>query len=70
MDLDSQVNTLFTKSQLIMKPAKQWLSAGKSRRESQLQISRDYRSIIEGLQVSGRAGARGAVGRGLGGGVN
>ena len=52
VDLDSQVNTLFSKSQLIMKPARQWLSAGKSRRESQLQISRDYRSIIEGLQVS------------------
>ncbi len=51
VDLDSQVNTLFTKSQMVMKHGRQWMTAGKSRRESQLQISRDYRSIIEGLQV-------------------
>ena len=51
VDLDSQVNALFSKSQIVMKHTRQWLNAGRSRRDSTMTISRDYRSIIEGLQV-------------------
>ncbi|XP_064633177.1 inositol 1,4,5-trisphosphate receptor-like isoform X3 [Lineus longissimus] len=50
VDLDSQVNTLFSKSQMVMKHTRAWLSARSSRRDSMMVISRDYRSIIEGLQ--------------------
>ncbi|XP_064604842.1 inositol 1,4,5-trisphosphate receptor-like isoform X2 [Liolophura sinensis] len=50
VDLDSQVNTLFEKSQIVMKHTRQWLTAGRNRKESTVLISRDYRSIIEGLQ--------------------
>merc|ERR1712150_178442 len=50
VDLDSQVNTLFSKSQMVLKHTRQWISVGKSRRDSTMQINRDYRSIIEGLQ--------------------
>eukprot|EP00058_Branchiostoma_floridae_P014304 XP_002599792.1 hypothetical protein BRAFLDRAFT_70263 [Branchiostoma floridae] len=53
VDLDSQVNTLFSKSQLLMATSRKWLSTrGSSRRDSIMAISRDTRSIIEGLQVS------------------
>lgn len=52
VDLELQVNNLFTKSQMVMKHTKQWLSAGKHRRDSLVtMVSRDNRSIIEGLQV-------------------
>ena len=51
VDLDSQVNTLFSKSQIVMKHTRQWLNVGRNRRDSTMTISRDYRSIIEGLQV-------------------
>ena len=51
VDLDSQVNTLFNKSQMVMKHTRHWINAGKNRRDSSMQINRDYRSIIEGLQV-------------------
>ncbi|XP_078678588.1 inositol 1,4,5-trisphosphate receptor-like isoform X5 [Branchiostoma floridae x Branchiostoma belcheri] len=51
VDLDSQVNTLFSKSQLLMATSRKWLSTrGSSRRDSIMAISRDTRSIIEGLQ--------------------
>ncbi|XP_074645592.1 inositol 1,4,5-trisphosphate receptor-like [Tubulanus polymorphus] len=50
VDLDSQVNTLFSKSQIVMKHTRHWLSAGRNRKDSLMVISRDYRSIIEGLQ--------------------
>ncbi|XP_078000812.1 inositol 1,4,5-trisphosphate receptor-like isoform X2 [Glandiceps talaboti] len=50
VDLDSQVNTLFSKSQIVMKHSRHWLSHGRHRRDSMMAISRDYRSIIEGLQ--------------------
>ena len=51
-DLDSQIQALFTRSQLVMKHTRYWLSHGKVRRDSMMNLSRDYRSIIEGLQVS------------------
>lgn len=50
-DLESQIQALFTRSQLVMKHTRQWLSHGKVRRDSMVNLSRDYRSIIEGLQV-------------------
>lgn len=53
VDLDSQVNTMFSKSQIVMKTTRKWLNAGSSRRDSAMTVSRDYRSIIEGLQVTG-----------------
>lgn len=54
VDLDSQVNTLFSKSQMVMKHTHHWLKAGRSRKDSTLAVSRDYRSIIEGLQVKNK----------------
>ena len=50
-DLESQIQALFTRSQLVMKHTRHWLSHGKVRRDSMMNLSRDYRSIIEGLQV-------------------
>ncbi|XP_038054419.1 inositol 1,4,5-trisphosphate receptor isoform X2 [Patiria miniata] len=51
VDLDSQVNTLFSKSIMVMKHTRHWLSHNPNRRrDSMVAISRDYRSIIEGLQ--------------------
>nr|Q8WSR4.1 RecName: Full=Inositol 1,4,5-trisphosphate receptor; Short=ApIP3R [Patiria pectinifera]BAB84088.1 inositol 1,4,5-trisphosphate receptor [Patiria pectinifera] len=50
VDLDSQVNTLFSKS-IVMKHTRHWLAINPNRsRDSMVAISRDYRSIIEGLQ--------------------
>ncbi|XP_031569863.1 inositol 1,4,5-trisphosphate receptor type 1-like [Actinia tenebrosa] len=49
-DLETQILALFTRSQLVMKHTRHWLSHGKVRRESTMHLSRDYRSIIEGLQ--------------------
>ncbi|KAK2568121.1 Inositol 1 [Acropora cervicornis] len=49
-DLDGQIQALFTRSQLVMKHTRYWLSHGKVRRDSMMNLSRDYRSIIEGLQ--------------------
>ncbi|KAJ7363260.1 hypothetical protein OS493_011542 [Desmophyllum pertusum] len=49
-DLESQIQALFTRSQLVMKHTRHWLSHGKGRRDSMMNLSRDYRSIIEGLQ--------------------
>ncbi|KAL5013970.1 hypothetical protein ScPMuIL_008240, partial [Solemya velum] len=50
VDLDSQVNSLFEKSQMVMKNAKQWLTSRLNKREVSISASRDYRFIIEGLQ--------------------
>lgn len=50
VDLDSQVNSLFEKSQIILKSTNRWLSVRQNRRESSPATSRDYRTIIEGLQ--------------------
>ncbi|EDV24936.1 uncharacterized protein TRIADDRAFT_56365 [Trichoplax adhaerens] len=50
VDLDSQVNALFSKSLLAMKSTKQWISHSKNRRDSINSQNRDYRNIIEGLQ--------------------
>lgn len=55
MDLDSQVNNLFLKSHnIVQKTAMSWrLSArNAARRDSVLAASRDYRNIIERLQVT------------------
>lgn len=55
MDLDSQVNNLFLKSHnIVQKTAMNWrLSArNAARRDSVLAASRDYRNIIERLQVT------------------
>lgn len=56
VDLDSQVNNLFLKSHnIVQKTALNWrLSArNAARRDSVLAASRDYRNIIERLQVTG-----------------
>lgn len=54
VDLDNQVNSLFVKSNnIVQKTALSWrLSVRNStRRESVVTTSRDYRNIIERLQV-------------------
>ncbi|XP_071082812.1 inositol 1,4,5-trisphosphate-gated calcium channel ITPR1-like isoform X3 [Haliotis cracherodii] len=50
VDLDSQVNSLFEKTNIVMKHSNKWLSARANRRESNTDQSRDSRNIIEGLQ--------------------
>ncbi|XP_070192864.1 inositol 1,4,5-trisphosphate-gated calcium channel ITPR1-like isoform X2 [Littorina saxatilis] len=50
VDLDSQVNSLFERSQIIQRSTNRWLSVRQNRRESSPAASRDYRTIIEGLQ--------------------
>lgn len=54
VDLDSQVNNLFVKSNnVVQKSILNWrLSAKNTRRDSGLPSSKDYRNIIERLQVS------------------
>ena len=49
-DLESQINLLFNTTVVMMKSTRQWLSRGK-KKESIKPISKDYRNIIEGLQV-------------------
>ena len=51
VDLDSQVNLMFEKSHNVMIKAKHWFNSRLNKRESVASISRDYRNIIEGLQV-------------------
>ena len=54
VDLDSQVNNLFLKSHnLVQKTAMNWRLTARNaaRRDSVLAASRDYRNIIERLQV-------------------
>lgn len=68
VDLDSQVNNLFLKSHnIVQKTALNWrLSArNAARRDSVLAASRDYRNIIERLQV-GRAPRGGRLAGGSG----
>ncbi|PVD24858.1 hypothetical protein C0Q70_15345 [Pomacea canaliculata] len=50
VDLDSQVNSLFERSQIIIRSTNRWLSVRQNRRESSPATSHDYRTIIEGLQ--------------------
>lgn len=55
VDLDSQVNNLFVKSNnVVQKSILNWRLSAKntSRRDSGLTTSKDYRNIIERLQVS------------------
>lgn len=55
VDLDSQVNNLFLKSHnIVQKTAMNWRMTARNaaRRDSVLAASRDYRNIIERLQVS------------------
>ena len=49
-DLDAQLLSLFTKSQMVQKHTKLWLSSANRGRVDTVQ-SQDYRSIVEGLQV-------------------
>ena len=51
VDLDSQVNQMFEKSNNVMNKAKVWINAKLNKRESIASVSRDYKNIIEGLQV-------------------
>nr|XP_022296363.1 inositol 1,4,5-trisphosphate receptor type 1-like isoform X5 [Crassostrea virginica] len=50
VDLDSQVNQMFEKSNNVMNKAKVWINAKLNKRESIASVSRDYKNIIEGLQ--------------------
>lgn len=55
VDLDSQVNNLFLKSHnIVQKTAMNWRMTARNaaRRDSVLAASRDYRNIIERLQVT------------------
>lgn len=59
VDLDSQVNNLFLKSHnIVQKTALNWRLTARNaaRRDSVLAASRDYRNIIERLQVRTRPG--------------
>ena len=51
-DLEAQVTALFSKAQLIQKHTRVWITAGKVRANTALQLNQDYRNIVEGLQVS------------------
>ncbi|XP_071815438.1 inositol 1,4,5-trisphosphate receptor-like isoform X4 [Apostichopus japonicus] len=50
VDLDSQLNDLFSKSQIVSKSTRLWRNHNRVRRDSMPAMPRDYRSIIEGLQ--------------------
>ncbi|XP_041347721.1 inositol 1,4,5-trisphosphate receptor type 1-like isoform X3 [Gigantopelta aegis] len=51
VDLDSQVNTIFEKTQIVMKHTNKWMSGARiNRRESGIDASKDSKNIIEGLQ--------------------
>ncbi|KAK6175051.1 hypothetical protein SNE40_013589 [Patella caerulea] len=50
VDLDSQVNSLFEKSQIVLKTTNKWLNVRQNRHDSTSTSQRDYRNIIEGLQ--------------------
>lgn len=55
VDLDSQVNNLFVKSNnVVQKTILNWRMSARnaSRRDSTVSASKDYRNIIERLQVS------------------
>lgn len=57
VDLDSQVNNLFVKSNnVVQKTILNWRMSARnaSRRDSTLTTSKDYRNIIERLQVRAR----------------
>jgi len=51
-DLEAQLTALFSKAQIIQKHSRVWITAGKARADTALQLTQDYRNIIEGLQVS------------------
>ena len=52
VDLDSQVNTIFEKTQIVMKHTNKWMYGARiNRRESGIDASKDSKNIIEGLQV-------------------
>jgi len=51
-DLEAQLTALFSKAQIVHKHSRVWISAGKTRADTALQLTQDYRNIIEGLQVS------------------
>lgn len=51
-DLDVQLNSLLNKSTLMMKHSRAWLmTAGKNLPDGSVLQNKDYRNIIEGLQV-------------------
>lgn len=51
-DLDTQVHSMLEKSNMMKKHTAKWLSGPRQKRESVACVSRDYKNIIEGLQVS------------------
>ena len=51
-DLEAQLTALFSKAQIVQKHSRVWITAGKTRADTALQLNQDYRNIIEGLQVS------------------
>jgi len=50
-DLEAQIDALFAKSQMVQKHTKLWLSSANRGRVDTIH-SRDYRNIVEGLQVA------------------
>jgi len=50
-DLEAQLMALLSKAQIIQKHSRVWITAGKTRVDTALQLNQDYRNIIEGLQV-------------------
>jgi len=51
-DLEAQLTALFSKAQIVQKHSRVWITASKMRADTAMQLTQDYRSIIEGLQVS------------------
>ena len=51
-DLEAQLTALFSKAQIVQKHTRVWITVGKTRANTVVQLSQDYRSIIEGLQAS------------------
>lgn len=56
-DLETEVQSLVQRSKLILKSSKHWLNHRQNKKDTVLlmsTVSKDYRNIIEGLQVSCR----------------
>jgi len=51
-DLDAQLTALFSKAQILQKHTRVWITAGKTRADTALQLTHDYRNIVEGFQAS------------------
>lgn len=50
-DLETEINTIINRSKLVLKHTRHWMSHRQRRDSLIVTVSKDYRNIIEGLQV-------------------